>query len=145
MSIDFTHTIEIACPADVAFAVVADFENNPKWQNGMVACRWTSEAKMVAGATYVQEARFFGRRIDTHFEVTACTPGASISIASTQSTFPIQVTRSVEALDAERCRVTAHIRGQPTGVLKLFGGMVKRTVAKDYARLKTLLESGGAV
>ena len=35
----------------------------------------------------------------------------------------------------------AHIRGQPTGLLKLFGGMVKKSVAADYEALKRLLET----
>lgn len=140
MSVDVEHQVTIARPAAAVFGFVADFENNPRWQKGMVACRWTSEARMVPGATYVQEARFFGRRIDTHFQVTAVEPGRSISIASTVSTFPIQVTRRVEAVEGG-CRVIAHVRGQPTGLLKLFSGMVARSVAKDYAQLKRLLES----
>lgn len=140
MSLDFLHAIDIDRPADEVFAYVADFENNPAWQRGMQACRWTSETTMVVGATYVQEARFMGRRIDTHFRVSELQAGRSISIESTKSTFPIQVTRSVESLGDARCRVTAHIRGQPTGLLSLFSGMVKRSVRKDYRALKALLE-----
>ena len=140
MSVDFVHEVEIDRPAKEVFEYVADFENNPRWQGGMKACRWTSDTPKVVGATYVQEARFLGRRIDTHFRVSALEPGRSISIESTQSTFPIQVTRTVESVDAERCRVIAHIRGQPTGVLKLMSGLVSRSVKKDYAKLKALLE-----
>ena len=140
MSIDFESAIEIERPAAEVFAFVAEFENNPRWQGGMKSCRWTSEERYSVGSTYVQEARFLGRRIETHFVVTAYEPGRLIAIESTVSTFPIQVTRSVEALTEARCRVVAHIRGQPTGVLKLFGGMVRASVAKDYAALKAQLE-----
>ena len=140
-SLDFTHTIDINRPAADVFAYIADFENNPRWQGGMRSCQWTSEERMALGSTYVQEARFFGRKIDTHFRVTGVEPGRTISIESTKSTFPIQVTRSVESLAGDRCRVTAHIRGQPTGLLKLFSGMVKKSVRKDYDNLKQLLES----
>jgi uncharacterized membrane protein len=142
MSLDFVHTIEIERPAAEVFDYLSDFENNPRWQGGMRACQWTSEAKREVGSTYVQEARFLGRRIDTHFRVSAYEPGESISIESTKSTFPIQVTRSVESLGEGRCRVRAHIRGQPTGLLKLFSGMVKSSVKKDYRKLKALLEGG---
>jgi uncharacterized membrane protein len=141
MSLDFKHSVDIERPAAEVFAYVADFANNPEWQGGMRACRWTSEETMVVGSTYVQEARFLGRRIDTHFKVTALEPGRSISIESTQSTFPIQVTRSVEPLSNGRCRVTAHVRGQPTGILKLFSAMVKKSIRKDYAVLKSKLET----
>ena len=99
---------------------------------------------MEVGSTYVQEASFLGRPIHTHFEVVAVDPGRSISIESTQSTFPIQVTRSVQPVDEGTCDVTAHIRGQPKGLLKLFGGMVRRSVAKDYAELRRTLEQPSA-
>ena len=141
MSIDFEHRIEIERPAAEVFAFVSDFANNPRWQKGMQVCRWTSEQTRQIGATYVQEARFMGRRIDTHFRVSEYVGGERISIESTQSTFPLQITRSVEARGEGRCEVRAHIRGQPTGILKLFGGMVQSTVAKDYRVLKALLEA----
>jgi len=140
MSLDFEHRITISRPADEVFAYLADFENNPAWQGGMVACQWTSSETQAVGATYVQEARFLGRRIETHFRVTEYKPGTSISIESTVSTFPIQVTRSVRAT-SNGCEVTAHIRGQPTGLLRLFSGMVRTSVAKDYACLKQHLEA----
>ena len=93
----------------------------------------------MVGATYDQEARFLGRRIISKFVVTEFMPGERISLETTVSTFPIQVTRSVEPTD-DGCRVTAHIRGQPTGLLKLFSPMVPMSVRRDYAALKALLE-----
>lgn len=143
MSIDFEHSVDIDRPAAEVFAYVADFANNPEWQGGMTSCRWTSDPPMVVGATYAQEARFLGRAIHTHFRVSAVDPGRSISIESTKSTFPIQVTRRVEPTETG-CRVTAHIRGQPSGLMRLFSGMVRRSVAKDYRELKRMLESSGA-
>lgn len=140
MALDFTHSVDIDCSAAVAFAYIADFENNPAWQSGMRACRWTSARRQEVGATYVQEARFLGRPIETSFRVTEYEPGRAIAIESTVSTFPIQVTRSVEPLGDARCRVTARVRGQPTGVLKLLAGLARRSVRKGYAALKALLE-----
>lgn len=142
MSVDFEHSVEIDRPAPQVFEFVADFANNPRWQGGMQSCQWTSEGEPSVGSTYVQEAKFLGRRIQTHFRVSALEPGRSISIESTQSTFPIQVTRRVDPLGEARCRVTAHVRGQPTGLLKLFSGMVRKSVTKDYAKLKVMLEAG---
>jgi carbon monoxide dehydrogenase subunit G len=141
---EFRGTIEIARAAADVFDFIANFENNPRWQGGMRACRWTSRGPIGVGSTYVQEARFLGRRIDTHFRVTEYEQGRSISIESTKSTFPIQVTRSVEPIDAERCRVSAHVRGQPKGIVKLLSGMATKMIAKDYEALKRLLEDSGA-
>ncbi|MCA9649570.1 MAG: SRPBCC family protein [Myxococcales bacterium] len=143
MGFDFEHSIEIDRPAEPVFRYLADFENNPQWQGGMQSCRWTSDEAGVVGATYVQEARFLGRRIDTYFVVTELEPGRRISIESTQSTFPIQVTRSVQPLGEGRCRVTAHVRGQPGWPMSMMSGMVRRSIRKDYERLKARLESQG--
>ena len=140
VGLDLKHSVTIDKPSEEVFDFVADFTNNPSWQGGMVACEWTSESSLTVGSTYKQQAKFMGRRIDTHFKVTGYEPGESISIESTVSTFPIQVTRSVEPIDDKTSRVTAHIRGQPTGLLKLFSGMVAKSVKKDYDALKRLLE-----
>lgn len=106
------------------------------------SCEWTSEERACVGATYAQQAAFMGRKIETHFRVTQYEAGHKVSIESTQSTFPIQVTRKVEALDDGSCRVTAHVRGQPRGLMSLFSPMVRMSIRKDYAKLKAMLEAG---
>ena len=78
MGLDLLHTIENERPAGPVFDHLSDFENNPLWQKGMVAARFTSDPPTAVGRTYVQEARFMGRQIDTHFRVSAYEPGASI-------------------------------------------------------------------
>jgi len=147
MSVDIESTVRVECHAEKAFAFIADFENNPNWQGGMVSARWTSDPPVGVGSTYDQEARFMGKTIITRFQVTAYEPGRSISIESVESTFPLQITRRVEPTDTG-CVITAHVRGQPGGLFKLAAPlmrrMVKRSVDKDYARLKALLESGSS-
>ena len=137
--------IEINHPAADVFAYISNFENNPKWQSGMVDCQFTSEGEFGVGSTYKQIAKFLGRTIESHFEVTAYQPGRTVTAHTTSSTFPIQFTRTVESLDANRTRVTAIITGDATGIFKLaeplLGGMVQRQIEGDYARLKTILET----
>ena len=94
--------IEVERPAPEVFAYIADFANNPTWQGGMDSCRWTSEGPIAVGSTYEQVAHFLGKAILTTFEVTALDPGHSIRIESRISTFPIQVTRTVEPLGCRR-------------------------------------------
>lgn len=136
-------TLEIDRPAAEVFAFIADFENNPSWQGGMRSCRWTTDGPIRVGSTYAQEASFLSRTILTTFEVVAYEPGRSISIRSVVSTFPIQVTRTVEPLGGHRCRVTADVQGQPPWYFRLPGmaWLVARSVAGDYARLKRQLEA----
>lgn len=141
-------TVDIERPAADVFAYIAEFEHNPVWQGGMTSCRWTSEGPIGVGSTYEQVASFLGRPIRTTFEVTAFTPGETISIESLVSTFPIQVTRSVQPLGDGACRVTANVAGQPPLLMRLLPGMdwmVKRSVRSDYAKLKDLLESSPTI
>ncbi|TNE85999.1 MAG: hypothetical protein EP330_23985 [Deltaproteobacteria bacterium] len=139
---DTTATIDIAAPPQVVFDYVADFENNPHWQGGMESCRWTSPPPLAVGSTYEQRASFLGRTILTTFEVTAYEPGHSIRIESVVSTFPIQVTRTVEPLDGGGARVTAQVSGQPPWYLRLPGmaTLMRRAIAADYTRLRQVLE-----
>lgn len=143
--IDVTSELPVERPAGEVFLFVADAENNPKWQKGMRSCRWTSEPPIGVGSTYEQHAGFLGKSIDSSFEVVAFEPGRSMTITTTESTFPITVTRSVEPTGEGSCIVRAHVRGDPSGVFRLAAPlmkqMVQRSVRGDYRRLKALLEA----
>ncbi len=136
----------IARPADEVFAFVADAANNPRWQQGMRSCAWTSPPPIGVGSTYRQEATFLGRPVVTEFEVVDHVPGRSITIASTSGPFPIRVTRAVTPVDAATCRVEARISGEPGRFFRLAGPLVQRmaqwSVTADYLRLQALLEGG---
>ncbi len=142
---DITTTAEIERPATVVFDFVADMANNPQWQQGQQRCEWTSEPPHGIGSTYDQEARFLGKTITSSFEVTEFESGRLIRIVSTAGTMPIDVTRTVEVLGDQRCQVSARVQGDPPRVFRLLGPlldkMVSRNVAKDYERLKALLET----
>ncbi|CAN5915486.1 hypothetical protein BH23ACT10_BH23ACT10_06320 [soil metagenome] len=131
-------------PADEVFAFVSDAANNPRWQQGMQACGWTSPPPIGLGSTYRQEAKFLGRPVVTEFEVVEHQPGRSITIQSTSGPFPIRVQRSVTSVDASTSRVEAAISGEPGRFFRLAGPLVQRlaqrSVTADYQRLKALLD-----
>lgn len=133
-------------PAGEVLAFLADATNNPRWQQGMRSCAWTSPPPIGVGSTYRQEATFLGRPVVTEFEVVAHEPGLSLTIQSTSGPFPIRVTRTVIPIDASTCRVEAMISGEPGPFFRLAGPVVQRlaqrSVTADYRRLKTLLDRG---
>jgi len=143
---EVTSSIEIDRPAAEVFEFVADMANNPRWQKGQVRCDWTSEPPIGLGSTYDQEARFLGKSIVSTFEVVEYTHGHHIRIVTTGGTMEIDVTRTVESLDDDRCVVGAIVRGAPPKAMKLLGPllpkMVRSSVKRDYQNLKTLLEAG---
>ena len=132
-------------PPEEVFAYITNFENNPKWQQGMKSCKFTSDGPFGVGTTYDQVASFLGKTIETKFEVTEYEPNQMVRFVSRQSTIPLRIMRSVEPI-AGGTHVHAIIEGEPTGFwFKLFGPlldyMLTRSVNRDYAKLKHLLES----
>lgn len=140
-----TSSIEIDRAASDVFDYVADMSNNTRWQKGQVRCTWTSEPPLRIGSTYDQEARFLGQSILSTFTVTEYEPGRRIRIVSTGGTMDIDVARTVEPVTDDRCTVSALVRGTPPGPMKVLGPLlpviVRRSVDKDYQRLKALLEA----
>lgn len=139
----------VARPAKNVFEFFSDASNNPKWQQGMVSCRWTSEPPIRVGSTYRQQARFMGRDVVSTFVVTRFEPGRLIEIETVESTFPIKVLREVEPVSEDSCRVSAHISGGPEkGWLKLAQPLMARraqaSVDADYDRLVQLLETSAS-
>lgn len=111
----------------------------------MISCSWTSDLPIGVGSTYEQRAKFLGREVLSSFVVTRFEPGKLIEIETVESTFPIQVTREVEATGPNSSRVMAHIRGGPEGLMKLLEPLMaqaaKRSIEGDYDRLVELLEN----
>lgn len=141
---EVTVSVDIDRPAAEVFDYLVDMENNPKWQNGMRACTWTSEPPLGLGSTYDQEARFLGKALTSSFEVVEFEPGRRVRIKTTSGSMPIDVTREVASRTERACHVTAIVRGDPSGIFRiaapLMDLMVKASVRRDYARLKKLLE-----
>jgi uncharacterized membrane protein len=143
--IDISTSIAIDRPAADVFAFVAEFPNNPRWQRGQRSCTWTTEPPLRVGSTYEQHARFLGRDVVNSFEVVALEPGRRVTFTSRGGTFPLTVTRTVEPLGDARSRFTEHVRGETKGVFRiadpLLRPLVRRTIRRDFPRLKALLET----
>lgn len=144
MPVEVTSEVDVACAPAVAFETIADMSRNPEWQNGMRSCVWISEPPIGVGSTYDQEAAFLGRTITTSFRVEEFVEPERIRIVSTASTFPLDITRTVEPT-ADGCRIRAVVKGEPGRMFVVVGPlmrwMVGHSVRGDYARLKALLES----
>ena len=112
MGIEVTSDIEVACDPATAFGVIADMGRNPEWQQGMRSCVWTTEPPIGVGSTYDQEAGFLGRTITTSFRVEEFVEPERIRIVSYVSTFPLDITRTVEPT-ADGCRIKALVTGEP--------------------------------
>ncbi len=138
-------TIDVEAPPDVAFDYWSEWANNSKWQQGMQSCTWTSDPPMRVGSTYDQKASMFGRPIISSFEVVEYEPGTTVRIRTTKSTLPFDITRQVAPGPNGGTTLTAIIRGEPRGLMRVFNPlmkhMVRRNVHQDYQRLKVILDN----
>jgi hypothetical protein len=143
--IEVTSSIKIDRDAPSVFAYIADMSNNPAWQHGQQSCVWTSEPPHGLGSTYDQVAKFVGTTITSSFEVTEFDDGHLIRITTSGGTMPIDVTRTVTPIGADRCEIGAVVRGEPSGILAMLGPLMRRmvesSVRKDYRQLKDNLET----
>ena len=109
----------------------------------MQSCEWITDPPIEVGSRYRQHARFAGRDVISVFEVTEYELGRRIRIETVESTFSIQVTRTVEPDGDDRCIVRASITGGPSvpwPINRLARRIAQRSVNADYDRLEALLE-----
>ena len=141
-------TVEIDRPATEVFAFVSDVRNNPRFQNGMRSCVWTSPPPPAVGSTYDQVAAFLGRWIVSKFVIEEYEPGRRIRFRSTAGPLGIVERRTVTPLGESRSAVEVILDGDPGTWFRwagpLLGPMVARSVKADYRRLKVVLESVAA-
>lgn len=145
MSMRLTGERTVHAPASSVFAFLADASNNPRWQRGMRSCEWITPPPIDVGSKYRQTASFLGRPVISTFEVTEFEPNRLIRIETIESSFPIQVTRRVTPIDADRCLVTADIAGDPPGpgfLAPIMRSIAQRSVDRDYERLVELFQGG---
>lgn len=138
--------IEIDRKPAVVWEYMENAEHNPEWLSNMQSVRWTTGPPIRVGSRYEQAARFLGKEVRTSFEVTALEPGRLIRITSLPgSSFPITITRELEPLATDRCRVKETAGGDTGGFYRiadpLMALIVRRNIARAYRELKELLES----
>lgn len=141
-----TVEIEIAGPPAVVWQYLANAEHNPEWLRNMSSCRWITDPPIRVGSRYEQVARFLGKEVRTCFEVSALEQGQLVTISSLPgSSFPLTITRRLDAIDAGHCRVTEVAGGDPSGFYRVAEApmrvMVRHNIDRAYRRLKHLLEN----
>ena len=142
---EISTSIDISRPQKEVFDFVSEFSNDPRWQRGKVSCTWTSQNGLEVGATYRQHARFLGKDIHHTFRVLELDPSHRVTYESRDGSFPITVVRTVEDLAGGRSRFTEAVQGEASGFFKIASSLlqplVRRSIARDFRRLKEILGS----
>ena len=97
---------EISRPAEEVFAFLANLENLPRWQSGVLRAELTTPGPLGVGSKAVVERRMFGQQIVADLVVTAYEPPHRIVLATEASGVSVEASVLVQELDDRRCRVT---------------------------------------
>lgn len=140
---------EIARPADEVFAFLANLENLPRWQSGVVRAEMTSPDPVGVGSTAVVERRMFGQQITADLRVTAYEPPRRVALETETNGISLVANVAIEPLEASRCRVTFGMAVEATGFfMKAVEPMVAQAAEADIdaslARLRELFAGAPA-
>lgn len=132
------NTVTVDRPVGDVFAYLADGTNNPRWRSGVLSIERTSATEGV-GATYRQKLRGpGGRPIDGDYRVTAYQPPNLLEFQVTAG--PARPTGRFRLAEAGpgRTTVTFSLDLTPTGLMRLMGGMIAKTMRSEVDQLSRL-------
>jgi uncharacterized membrane protein len=137
------HSLVIDRPVDEVFAFVADPDNLPRWQSGLLEVTRLSGDGGV-GSRHREVRSTLGRRIEQVLEVTALTPNERLDLEVVEGPMHLSVGHAFEAA-GDGTRITVVGEGEPGPLFALAGPLVARAVKKqsqsDFARLRKVLEA----
>ncbi len=147
MAIDVTSSIDIDRPREEVAAYVFDHRNDTVWIGGISQSELLGAPPIGEGTRVRRVASFMGKPIEYVNEVERLVPGEVLEMRSVQSPFPMRVTYAFEDANG-RTRASVRVQGDAAGWYRVAGPMlaagVRRSVGRDLATLKRLLESEGA-
>jgi uncharacterized protein YndB with AHSA1/START domain len=131
--------------AEVA-AYASDPELASQWYTNVDEVEWRSEPRLQVGSRVAFVSYAGRKRTAFVFEVREYVPAERLVMRSVEGSFPMDTTYSWKDEGEHATRMTLRNRGEPTGLLKyvtpLLVPAMRRSIHKDLARLKRLLERG---
>jgi uncharacterized protein YndB with AHSA1/START domain len=121
-----------ARPEEV-FTFIADLENLPTWQTGIVSARRTSSGPIGRGSTALVVRELMGQRIEAPLEVTAFEPPERLTIESgvsgVRATATLEVRPRAEGDDTSQVTFAMELRG--SGFTAFMEPVIARTAAGE--------------
>jgi uncharacterized membrane protein len=123
----------IGARAEDVFVFIADLENLPAWQTGIVSARRTSEGPVARGSTALVVRELMGQRIEAPLEVTEFQLPGRLTVASSvggvRATATLDVRPSVAGVDTSQVTFAMELRG--SGFTAFMEPVIARTAAGE--------------
>ncbi len=141
-----TSTVTINRPVDEVFDYVARgyVENHPKWDDGCVTSRQTSDGPLDVGSTGVEERRDGGRPATYDFRITALEQGRLMAIDAESKEALFSMSYTFEDQDGETIVTAAprmRMKGLGRFIEPLIAGNFRKQLDERMAEMKRLAES----
>jgi carbon monoxide dehydrogenase subunit G len=138
-----TETVAIARSRHDVFAFLTDPGRRAEWDATVISESLTSPPPVRTGSTVHTRMRMMGREVEYEWQITDHDPPTRMAITSTAGMLPTSLVFDLEDAGAG-CRVSATIKGQPEGLMRLVEPMiadtVRATLAEGLGRARQLLE-----
>jgi carbon monoxide dehydrogenase subunit G len=133
-------TAGIDAPPQAVFDFLADLENLPSWQTGIVSARMTTSGPVGRGSRAHVVRELMGQRLEVDLALTDHQPGRRLELESAASGIGVVATLELEPDgDATRLRFTMRIKAQTLFMAPVEGmvaGAAERDIADSVARVK---------
>ena len=136
----------MAAPPETVFAYLAELDNLPAWQAGVLEAHRTSDGPMAVGATAQVVRQLMGQRIDAPLTVTAYDPPRRVVVESAVSGVSVSIALDIAtaADGGAELTVAAEIRG--SGLTGFMEPMIASAAGSDLAtsleRLRAIFATG---
>ncbi len=137
----------ISMPVQEVFEYVANFENAPQWQAGVVKSHKATDGKIRVGTRFDEEVRIVAWKAKTVCMITGLDAGKSFTFALTSGPVDCQGTFTFEHTAVGTLvsiRATAEMKGIWKLLTPLFSMDAKGGARKELVRMKKALESRAA-
>ncbi len=137
-------SIVIQRPIEEVFAFVADQQNAPQWQHGLLEVRRTTEGPLGVGTKHAFVRKFMGKKLEANNEYVTFEPNREITFKSTSGPMPIEASYLTESV-ATGTKLTSTIQMQAAGFIglaePLIGASLRREMEAGLSELKDRLEN----
>jgi uncharacterized membrane protein len=144
--IEFSAVVDVECPAQEVWTVLADYGRDPQWRAGVLSMRAVPPGCAAVGTATVEVMRFAGRTLHNNAEIISVGPGTQLAWRTT-SGVDAQGVRIVQPRGPQRCQVQLRTRVQPHGLSRALAPLVRlvlqRRITGDARRLRSLAERAG--
>lgn len=136
------HTTEVEQTIDAVYAFLLDGSKDPRWRPGIVEIRQIAGTGPGVGLAYAQTLKGpGGRRIAGDFRFTRCESPTLLAFEVIAGPVRPKGVFTLRSLNAGRTEVTFAMDVEPTGVMRMLSGAVRKQALAEVQSIARLSEA----